>query len=383
MAPGHALSCEGDDMSFHHPSFMAVGAARAISPDGSHAIPLALAADFAVIALLEPAPAVLEVWLNRLEAGLGVNDAHRRAVATSPEAVVTEIRDAHASRTAAEFQQARRVGGMPRDPAHVAAVGEAERALIEARADLAADEGAAKRRTKMLQSLVRRAMEKLAQAQKAERDEMDLLGDTAESVIRARIRGEEVEARKGETAEIAKDEHGARIIHRAGPRRGLPVLVYSTGLRAKKLVGIEHAYVNGYLDGAGVHPERLKATADQYGEAYEIDEGRRSSRGDGGGAFGPKGPQIKQVEAGETLSIMRRGLKPKARELLDLICGQHMRVGEAAAILGSGVPSTKRGLRDALRLAGESWALAQEVGEAGRARAHVKAVRRILGRMRA
>lgn len=70
---------------FHTPSLMSAGAAVVISPDGSHRIPADLWAEYAAIVLLEPEPKLLAVWTRKLEDGLGVNEAHRRAVAARSE----------------------------------------------------------------------------------------------------------------------------------------------------------------------------------------------------------------------------------------------------------------------------------------------------------
>jgi transcription antitermination factor NusG len=48
-----------------------------ITPDGSHGIPDELWAEYAAIVLLEPEPALLDVWVRRIEDSLGVTDELR------------------------------------------------------------------------------------------------------------------------------------------------------------------------------------------------------------------------------------------------------------------------------------------------------------------
>lgn len=79
-------------MGVHNPSIMEFGPARVISPDGTHRVPAELWGEFAALVLLEPEPLLLATWVRRLEDGLGVHDAHRRALETSPADVLAEIR---------------------------------------------------------------------------------------------------------------------------------------------------------------------------------------------------------------------------------------------------------------------------------------------------
>lgn len=208
-----------------------------------------------------------------------------------------------------------------------------------------------------LEAKAKKLFEKAEELRVAEVEQDRIYGDARDAILLAKVRGEDVVAFEAETADFARDEHGAKIRHKRGTKKGLPVLLYNVGLRAKKLIGIDHAFASGYLDaGRGpAHPERLKEIGEKYGEAYEIVEGAKTNRGDGvGGGFGPKGPQVKLLEAGIDLAVMRGALVKREREVLDLVCGRHHRCTEAATILKSDVRTVAAALRSGLFLAGEN-----------------------------
>lgn len=355
-------------MSQHSPALMMFGAMPVISPTGTHRIRADLWPELAIAVLMDPEPELQAVWLGNLERKLGVTEDHRatlaeRAIGAAETAEQRRLREEGDRRRAAA------IGAPLRDPYFVAAISEKHEEAAHAWADVeearaVALKKADRRRVKGLEAIARRVERELDELRQQELAQAQLYGVASDQIIMARMRGEEVIAVEVETAEIARDEHGARIVHKRGTKKGLPVLVYDRGLRAKKLAGLEHAFVSGYLGGGrgASHPERLKSTGEAYGEAYEIDEGQRSGRGGmegGGGGFGPKGPQLRAVEAGEMLSVMRQNMSRRERRVLDLICGQHMRAREAAGVMGAGFPATVRALRGGLKRAGENWRAAQ------------------------
>ena len=102
----------------------------------------------------------------------------------------------------------------------------------------------------------------------------------------------------------------------------MPALVYSRGLRARKLTGIQHAYHSGDL---GDEPlgERRYETGQRYGECFEIVMGLTSSRGEGGGSAGfGAGPQLRIFEAGQDYADYIAGITARQRAALDLSAGR-------------------------------------------------------------
>ena len=184
-----------------------------------------------------------------------------------------------------------------------------------------------------------------------ERDLRWLLGATAETVQLAQARGEDVDHEEIEVAFEVKDEHGAVLRHRRGPRKGEAVMQYDritrTILRSRG-GGIETAYEKGHLDGQGPKAEALKVTGLRYRQAYEIIEALVSSRGEGGSGYGAKAPQMRVVSAGQDLAFMRAKLSRRERQVLDLVCGQDLRLRPASEFLKAGFPATRRALRNGL-----------------------------------
>lgn len=381
-------------MGMVEPGLMIVAGARLILPEGKP--PRRAWPELAFAMLMEPAPDELTVWLSRLEQTLGVTDAMRTAMAGRAVSAA-ETSEQKRRRLLEQSQRAAKLNAPMRNPslARLMRVKRRAAAAHMAHAERLRAAAPGKLERKLIRRLEAKARDLLEGAEEARITELDqdrLYGEAKETILLAQARGEEVLAYEAETAEIARDEHGAVIRHKRGSKRGLPVLVYDTGLRAKKLTGIEHAIASGYLQGARGpgQVERLRATADQYGEAYEIDEGQRSGKAGfgegGGGGFGPKGVQLKAVEAGETLAIMRAGMSPRERRVLDLVCGEQMRAREAATVMGAGFPATVRALRGGLKLAGENWRAAVErrkqSGEPGAAQ-RAAAAHEVISRVRA
>ena len=223
-------------------------------------------------------------------------------------------------------------------------------------------------------------------AEQARLEEMNadrLYGEARDPIILAKLRGEEIDAQDVEMAEFARDEHGARIIHKSGPNKGLAVLKYTSGTRARKLTGLEHSLARGHLQSARPRPtqEALYEIGLRYGEAYEISVGQTTNRPEegGGGGYGPKGPQLRVVEAGETLAIMREGMDQRHQSILNLVCGHQMRIGEAARSLGYGVQASKIALRAGLATSMGNVARAREEGRLGAAARQLRDGSRMMG----
>ena len=204
------------------------------------------------------------------------------------------------------------------------------------------------RRAKLLRREIKAAEAKIANARDIEARRDVLMGEGRDALLRAKLRGERVMVDEVETADFARDEHGARIINRRGPARGLPALVYGRSARVKVLTGIDHAFAAGHLNHprTGEPSERLLQIGQAYAENYAKSDPLKAVDASqvGGGGFGPRGPQVAAVEASAWLSIARDGLTPRQRAALDLICGEGHTLGGAARRIGAGVPSMRRAL---------------------------------------
>lgn len=123
------------------------------------------------------------------------------------------------------------------------------------------------------------------------------------------------------------------------------------GLRIMSRGGLQQAYEDGHLD--PVHG-KLTATdmyeaAKAYRNAYEAYEGQTTGGKEGGGGFSSKGPQLRVLKAGVMLAQMREALTPQQQAVIDLVCGQDVRLRAAATQLGRGFPATRNALRGGLR----------------------------------
>lgn len=175
---------------------------------------------------------------------------------------------------------------------------------------------------------------------RAENERAGVEDAITDSLIHAMIRGEEVET----------------------PKAGRAIRIMSRG-------GLTQAFEDGHLE-----PVRgsLKATdtyeaGKRYRDAYEVAEGLTTSTG-GGGGFGPKAPQPRLVEAGEALKAMRAAITDRQRAVLDLVCGQDVRLRTAATQLHRGFPSTKLSLRGGLTAIAGLKLERRNVGEALKAK---------------
>jgi len=244
-----------------------------------------------------------------------------------------------------------------RDPGFILSLAKAEGKLRDAQIELdelkAGDPKKNRKTIKRAENKIRGLADELDKLQSVERAAYALMGEAREPILRALQRGDTVQAKEAETADFARGEHGERIINRGGPERGLPALVYSRGLRARKLTGIQHAYHSGDL-GDEPHAERRYETGRHFGECFEIVMGMTSSSGEGGGGFGPKGPQPRIIEAGQDYADFIAGITARQRAALDLVCGKSMRVGQAAAAMRADARTVRRLLVSGLDDAGRS-----------------------------
>lgn len=331
------------------------------------------------------------------EMRLRVNQTHHEALIVGNEVVLSRIRENRRRKRLHLHQRAARLNTALADPGPTDEVLRLLRRAGEHRAKAealqAADRAARTRRNRAEIKKhydAARALQDEAEAKNTAADDLRwVLGATSESVQLAQARGEEVEHEEIEMRMEVRDEHGAQLRHKAGPNKGEPVYHYDRVTRTvlkSRGGGIEEAYEKGHLDGRGAKAEALKSIGERYGKAYEIDEGKTSSRGEGGGGFGPKGPQLRLVEAGETLAILRQGLSKRERDVLDKVCGDQLRTRQAATALKAGFPATARALRGGLQRALDNWAEAmkREPGEGapGDAAERVKRMARMIGKVR-
>lgn len=358
----------------HNPVSLPIGALTVILPtDTQRPFTASQWADLSMAIVLDfdgqPGPA--RDLVADLERRLGVNQAHRDAVVEGAAAVQRRIRE---DRIRAKLDANRRAATLDlplRDPEIVRAIEVRQVAAHAKRAEAASLRIIAaklhRRQIKTLEAAARRFDVEIQELLAKEADQDRLYGDAKDPILRAKARGEEVTAHDVELAEVARDEYGARIIHRDGPNQGLPVLKYSKQTRARKLTGIEHAAAEGYLEGGhgSNSADALKEIGRVYAEAYEVAVGGTSSSGEGAGGHGAKGPQLRIIEAGDRLGIMRAGLTRRQRDVLDLVCGQDMRAREAATHLKAGFPATERALRGGLEVCRANWAMAIKVGRVG------------------
>jgi len=264
-----------------------------------------------------------------------------------------------------------------RDPDIVAFIQEQAGVIADLQAEVdeleAAGSAKSRRRAKSLRGLIGEAQAKIAKARQIEASRDALMGEGRDALIRAKLRGQEVEVREVERAAFALNEHGGRIINRAGPNRGLPALVYERGASIRTLTGIRHAFARGHLDNP-----RTKAGGDglcQIGEAYEamvaaaIPLKAVNPEACGGGGSGPRGPQQAAVEASEWLDTARHGgkhgapLTGKQLHMVDEVCGQGFNVWQAAQSMRPtpiSVQAAARALRGGLAKVAANIAAARE-----------------------
>lgn len=306
---------------------------------------------------------------------------------TDAETLMREtIATDHATRELSELAHVLALGAPLRDPDIVSEIEGARAGAADARGEAAQlrDEDPKRHRKKIknLEAIARRLDAKAEVARQREMEEDRIMGEAREPALRARARGEDVIVQEFETAEIARDEYGARLVHRRGTKRGLPVLVYDKARRAQILTGIEHAFAQGYLDD-GQSPgqaEALLEIGQIYAQAFQALDplGAANTEGGGGGGFGPKAPQVRHVEAGETLKIMRARLLPRQVAVLDAVCGEDKRLGEISRTRNT-LPSLKRRLRLALKVAAQNWRAPDSKRKLAKVRADVVAGRELIG----
>lgn len=221
-----------------------------------------------------------------------------------------------------------------------------------------------------------------------EQDDTWRYGAVAETIGLAMERGEDVDHETVEMETLIKGEFGEQLYHRKGEQKGEPVVRVDRVHRTVIRTGLGYAYEKGHLSAPHGEPglpkeQALFVTGCMYAEAYEVSVGRCGSNGEGSGGAGAKGPQVRIVEAGETLAIMRRGLKPRQLKVLDRVCGDGVRARQVATEMNAGFPATSRALRGGLSRALDNWAEALKEGEPGRAAKRVKEAGRVLSKVKA
>jgi DNA-binding CsgD family transcriptional regulator len=346
------------------PGLVLLGGAPLVLPQGR--VTAAAWPEFAAAIALEPEPAILPAWIERLERRMGVKDQHRAAIERRAF-TAAEGSEAKRRRLLEQSIRASQISAPLRDPAFVARIGKVQAKLAAARAELADPPGLSdKQRRKAAKVAQQRITDLTAELAKISREEADqdkLYGDAKETILLAAERGDDVTAYQAQTADFLRDAYGARVMERVklgGQWVDRPVMAYSSGLRARKLTGIEHAKDAGYLGASWRDAERLHAIGVDYRMAYEIVEGAASGEGEGGGCAGPKAPQPRVQEAGEKLADFRRELSPRQRRVLDLVCGEDMRLRECARAMAAHAETTQKALCDGLNRAAASRAEAIE-----------------------
>ncbi len=382
------------------PVALALGGLTLVIPDEERRLTAKQWADLscAVILDFEGRDEEAQDLVADLERRLGVHDAHRRAAATSPDTVVAGIRSGRDRRSHQVTQRARRLAGALRPPeptdAIVRLVRRAEEAEAKAddlrRTNARKNSKAIKDHRDEAKQLRRRA-DGLRQAQLHAHWADQAVGESADYAL---ARGEVVVEETVVRARFETDEAGAPVRHRRdarpaglqfpGHRRGDVVLVEEQVVRRRVLSrdGLRAAYERGYLDGkhGPRRSDALYETGKRYGDAYETMVGQSGSK-EGSGGTGPKGPQLRVAEAGEVLSIMRRGQDDRHVAVLDAVCGQGRHISEEAPTRGVR-PALQRRLRKALMVAHENWVEARKEGRVGLAVEQLRERAEALARMR-
>lgn len=251
---------------------------------------------------------------------------------------------------------------------------------FEARGGKADERNAARMRVEL-----RKVLEAMEAARKLELRRDAIMGEARDALIRAKLRGELVSVRETETAEIVTDEHGARVINRRGPMRGLPAMRYGVGAEVRKLSGLAHAYAAGHLG----HPKTGRGADALYeaGNAYwsnaAISEPLKAVDPSqvGGHGNGPRGPQEAAISASAWLSIARDGLQSRDRQILDLVCIDGHTLYGAAQKADKSIDATRTALRRGLMRVIENHRRHREAVQAGEVvsvRSKMKAGRRVM-----
>lgn len=135
------------------------------------------------------------------------------------------------------------------------------------------------------------------------------LEDEAKAIMQAHEEGQWIDATNEETATLAEG-------------RGERVRRFHGRVIVSSRCGLTMAYEDGKLDSnaSKLCAEELFNAGRRYRDAYEISMGMTSSRGEGGS--GAKGPQVRKIEAGQDLDMLRAGLSAQQARTLDAICGE-------------------------------------------------------------
>lgn len=141
----------------------------------------------------------------------------------------------------------------------------------------------------------------IAKAVKLEKDARDIMA--------AHEEGRWIDATNEETATLAES-------------RGEKVRRFHGRVIVSSRCGLTMAYEDGKLDSndSKLCVDELFTAGRRYRDAYEISTGMTSSRGEGGS--GAKGPQVRKIEAGQDLDMLRTGLSAQQARTLDAICGE-------------------------------------------------------------
>lgn len=345
------------------------------------------AMDCAIIADLEGRPDLSHAMVGLLEDRLGTHQAHRDTLVSGSAEWRAQLSSRRKRKIFAEQERARRLSDPIRDHGPSATVVD-----IARRAQLARDKAkrAGRNRAEANVHLAEaKRLENLATAaQEYEEHRLWLWYATTETNQLALARGEEIDTETVEHVVFERDSHGALVRVRRGPDRGKFKTHRETVTRTVMLSrggGLRLAFEHGHLGHVkGRRALRLYRIAQRYQLAAEAMDPLRASNpeGGGGGGYGAKGPQVRTVEAGEELEIMRRHLHPVERDVLDLVVGSDMRLRDAAKAIGSSFETTKKHLQAGLECAAAAWAEARKAEEIGQTTLHMLVVDAAVARVR-
>lgn len=217
---------------------------------------------------------------------------------------------------------------------------------------------------KALEAKINLARDKIQKARDIEAERDRRMGEARDPLIWRKIRGEQVSVQLVEKAEIARDQHGAKIINRAGPNRGLAALVYEHGATVGIKCGVGHAFATGHLDNPRTKRggEALLHFGKFYEEQFAKVEPLKAVNPEavGGGGAGPRGPQQGVCEASEWLKLAHMGLNGRQAAALTHICGMGWTISDLRTHKSWGFDATARALRSGLALAAANIAEARE-----------------------
>lgn len=379
----------------HRPMALTVGELQVVLPDAERTrlTPrIWRLLEGAVLAQTHGHHAEAEATIGEVERKLGVHAAHRAALKSSPEEVRRQISADKRRRLLERSQQAARAKladpELPMPMTAEEALRKAEEHRQKALYLQTSDAKGNRRAIADHQDEARRLEIQALADDTAYRDAHWLWQAQQETVAQAALRGDSYESETVTLSTPMRDEHGAILRHKTGPDRGKEIRQVDSFTRTRnaKLGGLERAHAKGHLDHLGDEKrvKQLRRIGERYGAACEDLNPLRAAdlENGGGGGGGSKGPQIKTIEAGETLAIMRRLMNPRQRAVMDWVCGHDLTIREAAREVGLHFDTTRSALCEGLQAADKAWREACKHHEPGEAVDRALEVDRMVRRVR-